>query len=67
MEQKFLDGFLQADAGAREAMIDETARQLHLAKEFNRYDKRAKLETNEHTKKIYERCKLEILKLMERS
>ena len=66
IEQPFLDGFLQADAEAREAMIDETTRQVHLAREFMRYDKMIKLCKSEHTRKMLERCKAETLKLMQR-
>lgn len=63
-EQPFLDGFLDAEADAREKMIDETTRQVHLAKQFIRYDKMIKLAKNENTRKYLERAKQEILKLM---
>lgn len=65
-EQLFLDGFLKADAEAREAMIDETTRQVHLARQFIRYDKAQKLCHNENTRAMLERCKRESLKLMGR-
>ena len=64
--QDFLPNFLKAEAEAREQIVDETTTQVHLAREFIRYDKRSRLCQNEHTKKIYERAKQEILKLMER-
>lgn len=64
-EQLFLDGFLNAEADAREKMIDETTRQVHLAKQFIRYDKMIKLCRNENTRKYLERAKQEILRLME--
>lgn len=66
IEQPFLDGFLKAEAEARESMITDTARQLHLANEFVRYDKRAKLARNENLRQMFERCKREIIKQMER-
>lgn len=64
--QDFLPHFLEAEAEAREQMIDETTRQVHLAREFIRYDKMVKLSKNENTRKYLERAKQEILKLMER-
>ena len=66
IEQPFLDGFLKADAEARESLISEEERQLHLAKEFCRYDKAQKLCKNEATRKLLERCKMQTIKLMER-
>lgn len=63
-EQPFLDGFLKAEAESREAMIDETTRQIHLARQFIRFDKALKLCKNENTKKMLERYKQETLKLM---
>lgn len=65
-EQLFLDRFLDAEAEAREQMIDETTRQVHLARQFIRYDKMIKLCKNEHTRKMLEKCKRETLKLMQR-
>lgn len=65
--QHFLDGFLQAEAEARESMISETETQVHLAKQFCRFDKMQKLAKNEIIKKIAEKAKLETLKLMERN
>lgn len=67
MEQPFLDNFLKADAEAREAIIDETTRQIHLARQFIRFDKAIKLCKNERTRQQLERYKQETLKLMERS
>lgn len=64
--QPFLDGFLQADAEAREAMIDETTRQVHLARQFIRFDKAMKVCKNEHMRKMLDKYKRETLKLMER-
>lgn len=65
-EQPFLDGFLEAEAEAREKMIDETTRQIHLARQFIRFDKMIKLCRNDHTRKMLERCKADTLKLMQR-
>ena len=62
--QDFLPNFLKAEAEAREKMIDETTRQVHLAKQFIRYDKMIKLAKNENTRKYLEKAKQEILKLM---
>ena len=62
--QDFLPNFLDAEADAREKMIDETTRQVHLAKQFIRYDKMLKLCRNDNTKKYLERAKQEILNLM---
>ena len=64
--QDFLPGFLEAEAEEREKMIDDTTRQVHLAREFIRYDKMIKLCRNENTKKYLERAKQEVLKLMAR-
>ena len=64
--QDFLPGFLEAEAEEREKMIDDTTRQVHLAREFIRYDKMIKLCKNEHTRSYLERAKKEILKLMQR-
>lgn len=65
-EQPFLDGFLKADSDAREAMIDEETRQIHLARQFIRFDKASRVCKNETLKKQLERYKIETLKLMER-
>lgn len=67
MEQPFLDNFLKAEAEARESMISETERQVHLAKQFMRFDKALKLCKNDTMKRLLERYKQETLKLMERA
>lgn len=64
--QDFLPHFLDAEAEVREKMIDETTRQVHLAREFIRYDKMMKICKNENTRKYLDRAKQEILKLMQR-
>ena len=66
VEQPFLDNFLKADAEAREKMIDDTTRQVHLARQFIRFEKAQKLCHNDNTKAILERYKRETLKLMGR-
>lgn len=66
-EQPFLDGFLKADAEAREHMIDETTRQVHLARQFVRFDKAMKVCKSEHMRKMLAKYKHETLKLMQRS
>lgn len=66
MEQDFLPGFLEAEAEAREAMISETERQVHLAKQFIRFDKAQKLVKSPSLIKKLEQYKRETLKLMER-
>lgn len=67
IEQPFIDGFLKAEAEARESMITEQERQVHLAKQFCRYDKAQKLCKNEFMKKFLEKAKRDTIKLMERS
>lgn len=64
IEQPFLENFLEAEASAREKMIDDTTRQLHLARQFVRFDKAIKLCKNEHTKKLLEKYKRQTLELM---
>ena len=66
VEQPFLYGFLKADAEAREKMIDDTTRQVHLARQFIRFEKAQKLCHNANTKAVLERYKQETLKLMGR-
>lgn len=65
-EQPFLPGFLEAEAEAREAMISETERQVHLAKQFIRFDKALKKCKNPSMQKMLEKYKQQTLKLMER-
>jgi len=66
MEQDFLPNFLKAEAEAREKMIEEEARQLHLARQFCRFDKAQRLCKNEQTRQMLERCKMQTIKLMTR-
>lgn len=65
-EQPFLDNFLKAEAEAREELITETERQVHLARQFCRYDKSLKVCKNEEMRKILKRCKFKTLQLMQR-
>lgn len=65
--QDFLPGFLQAEAEVRESMITEYETQLRLAKQFCRYDKSQKLCKNEFMKKMLEKAKRDVIKLMERA
>lgn len=67
MEQPFIDGFLKAEAEARESMISEQERQLYLAKQFCRYEKALKVCKNETMQKLLEKAKRDVIKLMERS
>ena len=67
MEQPFLDNFLKAEAEARESIISETERQVHLAKQFIRFDKALKHCKNDTMKQLLERYKQETLRLMERA
>lgn len=60
------ENFDKADTEAQEAMISETARQLHLARQFCKYNKAIKLCKDEKTIQLLERCKRQTLKLMER-
>ena len=64
--QDFLPGFLKADSDARESMIDETTRQVHLARQFIRFDKASRVCKSEHMRKMLEKYKMQTLKLMER-
>lgn len=65
--QDFLPGFLELEASEREAMISETERQVHLAKQFCRYDRSLKVCKNEMMKRMLEKAKRDVIKLMERS
>ena len=60
------ENFDKVDAEAQKAMISETERQLHLARQFCKYNKAIKLCKNEKTIQLLERCKRQTLKLMER-
>lgn len=64
--QDFLPGFLKAEADVREAMISETERQLHLARQFCRYSNMQKVCKSESMNRMLERAKRDIIKLMER-
>ena len=64
--QDFLPGFLEMEAEARESMITEYERQLHLAKQFCRYEKQQKLCHSDFMKNVLEKAKRDIIKLMER-
>lgn len=66
MEQQFLDGFLQAEAEARESMIGDAEKMLHLAKTALRYEKMQKVCKNESLRALLERQKQQIFKMMER-
>lgn len=67
MEQDFLPNFLKADAEAREAMITEEERQVHLARQFCRFERAQKLCKNEQMRQMLQRCKMQTIKLMQRS
>lgn len=60
------ENFDKVDTEAQEAMISETERQLHLARQFCKYNKAIKLCKDEKTIQLLERCKRQTLKLMER-
>lgn len=61
-----LEGFMNADEKGRELIVDETTRQVHLAREFIRYDKAKKLCRDPKMQAMLEKYKQEILKLMQR-
>ena len=65
--QDFLPNFLKMEAEQREAEISEQERQLHLAKQFCRYDKQIKLCKSDFMRNVLEKAKRDIIKLMERS
>ena len=67
IEQPFLDGFLKAEAEAREALISKTETQICLAKQFCRYEKALKVCKNDFMKKMLEKAKRDVIKLMERT
>ena len=67
MEQEFLPNFLKAEAEAREELISEEERQIHLARQFCRYDRALKVCRSESMRKIIEKAKSDIIRLMERS
>ena len=60
------ENFDKVDTEAQETMISETERQLHLARQFCKYNKAIKLCKDEKTIQLLERCKRQTLKLMER-
>lgn len=64
--QDFLPGFLEMEASEREAMISETERQLHLARQFCRYANMQKVCKSESMQRMLEKAKRDIIKLMER-
>lgn len=61
-----LEGFMNADEKGRELIVDETTRQVHLAREFIRYDKAKKLCRDPKVQTMLEKYKQDILKLMQR-
>ena len=64
--QDFLPGFLKMEAEKREAEISEQERQLHLARQFCRYEKALKVCKNEFMRNVLEKAKRDVIKLMER-
>ena len=65
VEQPFLPGFLEAEAEVREQIIEETTRQLHLARQFCRFERALKVCKNPAMQKMLEKYKLETIKLMQ--
>lgn len=57
---------MNADEKGRELIVDETTRQVHLAREFIRYDKAKKLCRDPKVQVMLEKYKQDILKLMQR-
>ena len=64
MDQPFLDGFIKAEAEAREALISKEESLLHLAKQALRYEKMAKVCKDPKTKALLDKYKKETLQLM---
>ncbi len=64
--QDFLPNFLKLEAEKREAEISEQERQLHLARQFCRYDKALKVCKSPAMKRMLEKAKSDVIKLMER-
>lgn len=59
------ENFENASTKEREDMIDETTRQVHLARQFIRFDKALKICTSDSMRKRLEEYKRQTLKLME--
>ena len=66
IEQPFLDNFLKVEAEARESMITEYERQLHLARQFCRYEKQLRVCKSSTLKRFLEKAKQDVIRLMER-
>lgn len=64
--QPLLPGFETAKPEEREEMISRTRSQIHLARQFCRFDKMQKMATNDNMKKLLEKAKQDTLKLMQR-
>ena len=65
MGQPFLDEFLKSEE--KQKLVEETERQLRLAKQFCRYDKQLRICPSPTLKKMLEKAKIDIIKLMERT
>lgn len=66
--QDFLPNFLETKTEDRNQFINETERQLRLAKQFCRYDKQLRFCCKNPTlQKMLEKAKLDVIKLMERA
>lgn len=65
--QPFIEGFLKAEAKARESLITNTERDLHLAKQALRFEKmQKKIGKNNTLYQVLERHKKAVFQLMER-
>lgn len=64
--QPLLPGFEEAKPEEREEMISRTQSQIHLARQFCRFDKMQRMATNDNMKKLLEKAKQDTLKLMQR-
>lgn len=62
---QFIDEFLQSEQ--KQKLVEETERQLLLAKQFCRYDKQLRICSSPTLQKMLEKAKMDIIRLMERS
>lgn len=63
--QDFLPNFIESEN--KNEFIDETERQLHLARQFCRYDKQLRVCKSPTLQRMLEKAKSDIIRLMERS
>lgn len=65
--QDFLPNLLETKTEDRNEFINETERQLHLAKQFCRYEKQLRVCKSPTLQRMLEKAKADVIRLMERS